>query len=205
MRFLLLKPWTTNVFALLRRCRRDTRGMAVVEFAMLLPFLFFLLVGTVEISQVLTIDRRVTQIASSTADLVAREKTITTAEINNIMTIARVLMEPYDPTLLRITLLNVGANITNASNTKVCWSYNFQGGANTYADNAAYTLPAGVVDKGSSVMVAEVHYYYTPLIFKIFVETALDNSSTAIQDKFYLKPRQSAMIQYNGSPLCVVT
>ncbi len=202
MLFQLLKLRMRSALALVRR---DERGVAAIEFAMIVPILFLLLVGSIEFSQAITIDRRVTQIASSTADLVAREKTITTAQLNNVMSIARALMEPYDPNLLRITLTNVGANVTNATNTKVCWSFNYQGGANTYTQGSAYALPAGIVDKGGSVMVAEVQYYYTPLIFNYFIATALTTSATALQDKFYLKPRVSSMIQYNTDALCVVT
>lgn len=202
MRFQLLKTVLKSAVSLLRR---DERGIAAIEFAMIAPIIVLLLVGSVELSQAITIDRRVTQIASSTADLVAREKTITTAQLNNIMVIARALMQPYDPNLLRITLTSVGANVNNASNTKVCWSYIYQGGAYTYVEGAPFTVPVGVIDKGGSVMVSEVHYYYTPLIFSHYITTALTTSATALQDKFYLKPRVSSMIQLDSKPLCVVS
>jgi Flp pilus assembly protein TadG len=180
---------------------RDDRGMAAVEFAMIVPIMAAMFIGTVEMSQAITVDRRVTQIASSTADLVAREKTITTAQLDNVMAIAAVLMRPYDPTLLRITLVSIGAKAGNAAVTKVCWSYNSpQGGANTYAPNQAYTLPAGIVDAGGSVVVAEVKYNYTPLIFSYYMP-----GMTTLQDKFYLKPRVSSMIQFNAQPICSVT
>jgi Flp pilus assembly protein TadG len=182
------------------RLRQDQRGVAAVEFAMIVPIMFALFVGSIEFSQAITVDRRVTQIASSTADLVAREKTITTVQLNNITDIAKILMKPYDTSLLRITLVNVGAKMTDANTTKVCWSHNFQGGTNTYAAGQSYTLPAGIVDAGSSVMVAEVQYYYTPLIFPYYMP-----GLTKLQDKFYLKPRVSSMIQKDGAAICVVT
>jgi Flp pilus assembly protein TadG len=204
MRFPSLKARMTSVSALLRRGRSDQRGVAAIEFAMIGPIMVMMLIGTVELSQAITIDRRVTQIASSTADLVAREKTITTAQLDNIMNIARALMQPYDPNLLRITLVNVGANINNAATTKVCWSYNYQGGASSYTKLQTYALPAGVIDKGGSVMVAEVKYFYTPLIFSHFITTAMTTSATALQDKFFLKPRVSSMIQKDSEAICVV-
>jgi Flp pilus assembly pilin Flp len=186
--------------SILHRLRRDQRGVAAIEFGFIAPIMFLLFVGSIEISQAVTVDRRVTQIASSTADLVAREKTITTAQLDNIMSIAKVLMSPYDTAPLRITLVSVGAKSDNASITKVCWSYPFQGGTHVYADKQAYSLPPGIIDKGGSVVVAEVEYDYTPLIFHYFI-----TSMMKLNDKFYLKPRVSSMIQYNASPICTIT
>ena len=52
-----------------RRIARNNSGVAAVEFAMIVPIMFLLFVGSVEFSQAITVDRRVTQVASSTADL----------------------------------------------------------------------------------------------------------------------------------------
>jgi Flp pilus assembly protein TadG len=180
----------------------DERGVAAIEFGMIVPIMAAMFIGSVELSQAITVDRRVTQIASSTADLVAREKTITTAQLGNVMDIAAVLMRPYDSSLLRITLVSVGAKagVSPPTITKVCWSYNYQGGVNAYAAGQAYTLPAGIVDAGGSVVVAEVQYNYTPLIFSYYMP-----GMTKLQDKFFLKPRVSSMIQYNNQAICSVT
>lgn len=178
---------------LVRRARADKRGVAAVEFAMLVPIMFMLLVGTVEFSQALTIDRRVTQIASSSADLIARQKSITTSDIAGIMQIIDHLLRPYDTAPLRVTVLNVIADINNAANTTVCWSYEHNGGAGSYAKGATYPLPAGIVEAGNSVIVAEVTYAYQPLIFEYFIE-----ANFPLQERFFLKPRLSSQIEYNG-------
>ena len=39
---------------------------------MIVPIMSAMFIGAVEVSQAITVDRRVTQVASSTADLVAR-------------------------------------------------------------------------------------------------------------------------------------
>ena len=146
MRHSYLRYIATNSARFIRRWNQDKRGVAAIEFAMIVPIMLALFIGSIEFSQAITVDRRITQIASSTADLVAREKTITTAQLGNVMDIAKILMKPYETSLLRITLTSVFANITNPAITKVCWSFSFQGGANTYAKNQTYTLPAGIVD-----------------------------------------------------------
>jgi Flp pilus assembly protein TadG len=175
--------------ALMQRVRGNADGVAAVEFAMIAPIMFFLFVGSVEFSQAITVDRRVTQVASSTADLVAREKSTTTAELAGMMQIIDHLVRPYDPSRLKVTVLDVEANIANAANTTVRWSYNHNGGANTYANGQPYALPDGLVEAGNSVIIAEVTYNYEPLIFGYFIRTAFP-----LQEKFFLKPRLSSYV-----------
>ncbi|MEL6227823.1 MAG: TadE/TadG family type IV pilus assembly protein, partial [Pseudomonadota bacterium] len=67
------------------RFGKDEKGIAAVEFALLLPLIFALFVGTIEFSQAITIDRRVTQATSATADLIARTRSTSTAELDSIM------------------------------------------------------------------------------------------------------------------------
>ena len=177
----------------LGRFWRNRDGVAAVEFAMIVPVMFVLFVGSVEFSQALTVDRRVTQIASSAADLVARTKSISTSEVSSIFEISNHLMQPYTTTPLKITIVNVVANATDATNTTVCWSQNYQGGVTNYSNGQSYTLPTGIVQAGESVIVAEVAYAYTPILFNYFMP-----GTTNLTETFYLKPRLSASIEYNG-------
>jgi Flp pilus assembly protein TadG len=186
-----------------RYCRRlwlDTSGIAAIEFAFIAPLMFMMLVGTVEVSQAITVDRRVTLVASTTADLVAREKAVKTADIDTIFQVVSVLFAPYETTSLAIRILEIGARVDDETNTQVCWSYSFPNGANTGITNATpYALPAkvgttvGLVEKGGSVIVAEVSYQYQPLIFSYFIKSAFP-----LRETFYLKPRISSSIDFNG-------
>jgi Flp pilus assembly protein TadG len=187
--------------ALVRRLHLNTDGVAALEFAMIAPIMLLLFVGSVEFSQAITIDRRVAQVASSTADLVAREKSTNPTHVAGIMQIIEHLMRPYDPARLRVTVLNVVADINDETVTTVCWSYNHNGGAVTKANGEPYPLPVGLVERGNSVVVAEVTYDYAasggsdfqPRIFSYFLESVFP-----LQEKFYLKPRLSSYVEYDG-------
>jgi hypothetical protein len=61
----------------------------------------------VELSQAITIGLCVTQVATSTADLVRTEKQISHTEIGDIMNVGGYILEPYTQTPLEITLRNV--------------------------------------------------------------------------------------------------
>jgi Flp pilus assembly protein TadG len=180
---------------MLGRLGRDTRGVAAVEFAMIVPIMFFLLVGAVEFSQALTVDRRVTQAASSTADLIARAPSqgMSVTQVDNELKIIEQLIEPYELTRLTVNIISVRANAVNGNPNAVTyvvdWSRDNRGGT-PYARNASYNdIPAGLLVAGESVIVAEAKYNYTPLIFNYFIESAFD-----LDEKFYLKPRNASCV-----------
>ena len=52
--------------------RATSAGVAAVEFALILPFLLVLFVGSIEASSLITVDRRVNVISGTVGDLVAR-------------------------------------------------------------------------------------------------------------------------------------
>ena len=174
----------------LRRLRRDRSGMAAVEFALLVPILATLLLGTLEFSQALTIDRRVTQIASATADLVAQTDKITTSDFNDTMKIVEQLMKPNPTAPLKISLVAVLAD--SNSQVKVQWSCAYQGGTQ-YAQGASYSLPSNLVTPMTHVIIAEVEYFYTPPTGKFLI------GGVTLKEKFYLSPRMGSVQKQDGN------
>ncbi len=174
------------------RLKRDDRGVAAVEFAMIVPVMFFLFVGSIEFSQALTVDRRVTQSASSSADLIARAPAegLTEAEVDGHLRIVEQLMEPYSLSPLTVKIISVKAKMENNTLKYVVdWSRDNHG-ATPFAHNADYTaIPQGLLAAGESVIIAETKYNYSPLIFKYFITSAFD-----LEEKFYLKPRNSSCV-----------
>jgi Flp pilus assembly protein TadG len=177
------------------RLGRDNRGMAAVEFAMIVPIMFFLLVGAVEFSQALTVDRRVTQAASATADLIARAPSqgLTATQVDNELKIIEQLIEPYELSQLTVRIVSVKATAMAgnpaAVSYSVDWSRDNRGGT-PYTRDAPYNgIPAGLLVAGESVIVAEARYNYTPLIFSVFIQSAFD-----LEEKFYLKPRNASCV-----------
>lgn len=177
----------------MKKFSKDSSGVAAIEFAMIVPLMLMMFVGAVEFSQAITVDRRVSQVASATADLVARSKTLTTTDMDGITQVVEQLVKPYDHTLLKMSIMNVAASPSDATDTTICWAYAHNGGAGSYSKNDSYALPTGVVEAGDSVIVTEVKYAYEPLIFNHFI-----TSTKNLEETFYLKPRLSSYVEYNG-------
>jgi hypothetical protein len=171
-------------------------GVAAIEFAMVVPLMFFMMVGAVEFSQAITVDRRVTQIASATADIVARAPAegVSTAQVDRDLSIASQLMAPYELSQLTLAIISVKAQSApgnpNALNYIVDWSRDNKGGT-PYARGspAPFGMPQNLLVSGESVIVGHAIYNYKPLIFNYFIREAFN-----LEEKFYLKPRNSSCV-----------
>ena len=163
----------------------DRGGVAVIEFALILPVLIALYFGAVELSDAMTVDRRITAVASTTADLAAQAEEISAGEVGNIFGAARSIMKPYDSDGVSIVLTSVVADEDN--NTTVDWSCS-NGGDGAYAQGSTYTLPPNLTQPFTSVIVAEVEYTYTSFLGK-FIDTPIN-----MNDTFYLRPRRSLTV-----------
>lgn len=206
----LLERVTRPLRQIARRLHASDQGVAAIEFAFIAPLVFTLFVGAVEVSQAFTVDRRVMQVAQTTGDLVARADTsVTQSDMTDIMAVGSYIMLPYASTGLEMTIRNVVSSPTNAASAKQSWycTYNSNGtGSNTCACSVtAYTLPTGLVSTNDSVVVAEVRYFYTPLLFDSVLKRVLTKTGSyyTISKKSYSKPRSNtAMLKQANGTTC---
>ena len=169
----------------------DERGVSAVEFALLAPAVLLMYIGTVEIGNLLTVERRVETVASTAADLTAQVKQVSSSDLNNISGASKDILYPFDNKPLKIVLTSVVADQNN--NGKVAWSYSNTGGS-PRAVGSSYALPSGTTVANSSVIVAEVTYAFKPLldIKKVFSPGAFN-----LQRTFYARPRRSLTVAYS--------
>ena len=165
----------------------DCHGLAALEFAFIAPLMIVIYVGTVEISQVLTLDRRVTAIASATSDLIAQEEEMDQALLEDIFSASRHMIVPYDPASVSIVVTSALAD-PNTGKIKVGWSRASSGGEK----RKQVTVPDGLVARGESVILTDVSYSYTPIIGHIIPQ------GFTIRDRIYVKPRRTKVVRWVG-------
>lgn len=162
-----------NMAAILRRFCRSGEAAAAVEFALILPLLLTMYLGSVELSSAISVDKRIATVSGALGDLVARsDGSITQATLNDYFAAASLTMAPYESTGVAQVVSCV--RINNDLTTQVMWSRGYNGGV-AYANNFAYVVPDDLknIAKGGYVIVAESEVSYTPL-FAYFFETAFD-------------------------------
>lgn len=173
----------------LRELSRDQRGISAVEFALLLPLMVTLYLGTTEISQGISADRKVTLTTRTVADLVSQTTSINNAGITDILNASAAVMAPFSTNGLTVTVSSV--NIDANSKATVTWSDSLNGTARTVGSTV--TLPTALVIPNSSVIWSEVQYTYKPTIGYVITGTL------TLKDKLYMAPRISTSVVRTAS------
>lgn len=164
-----------------RRFSADERGVSAVEFAMLLPLMLTLYLGTVEISQGISADRKVTLTTRTVADLVSQVSSINNADMTNSLNAGAAVMAPYPVNKLKVVVTSV--SIDAQGKATVAWSDTLNGTARS--KGAVVTLPAALNVPNSSLIWSEVQYSYTPTI------GYLVSGTLTLKDQIYMRPRLS--------------
>jgi Flp pilus assembly protein TadG len=172
---------------LLRRLGRDQRGHALVEAALVMPILVSLFLGISEYSEALTVKRRVEAAAGTSADLVARLRTVSTSDLSQIKPMLDEMIRPFPTTTLGLVLTSVVADANN--NTTVGWSYAEGAGAAQHAAGNPITLPAGLTEPGKSIIFAEVSYTFRSTLATLIVGDVPMNAVA------YVEPRLTSKIE----------
>lgn len=177
-----------RVRARLRRhgLRLGRRGTSLVEFALVLPTLILLYLGSYQIEDIVACNRKVTIATRAAADLISQNLTgtVVAANIDGDLYAATLTLAPYTSTNAIVRLTEVATD--NNGNTTVQWSRGYN--ATGYTKGAAATIPTAMKIPGTYFLFSEVTYNYAPA-----ANFGLVNSM-GLYDSLYMLPRNSTSI-----------
>jgi len=170
-----------------RRFQKDNQGVAAIEFAYIAPLLIVLWLGTIELSLALTIDRKVSRIASTVADLLTQIEVIDEQGVTDILEISEDIMFPYnaDPNIV------VSGVLIENGTARVVWSRTNSGLAHSVG--TIFTVPDQIRIDGSFLVVAEVSAEHDPLVGIISFDNlfgATQHQGWTLSDRLFLRPRK---------------
>lgn len=171
----------------IRSFRAEKRGVAAIEFGFIAPFMIALWLGSIELSQGVSADRKVSHAASALADLVTQQTNLTGDEMDDIMDATLAIIAPFDPNNLAIQV--AGVEIDGDGATEVLWSEARNGTAP--ATGGTYAIPDALLIPNSFLVVANLSYTHTPAVSHVI------DGSIELTDVFYLRPRRSETIGYD--------
>lgn len=181
MSVLAISGMISSLRAKLARFASDKRGVSAVEFAIILPFMAMLYLGGTAITQAIIVKRKVVLVTHTVGDLVARDNSITNAEVTAIFDAAKAVFAPYAWSgLLKIKVSSI--NINAAGTATVGWSEALQDTARPV--NSTITLPTGLNAASTSIIWTEVSYNFTPPVGGAFTGGTL-----TLTDQLYIRPR----------------
>jgi Flp pilus assembly protein TadG len=170
------------MITLLRRLSADQKGASAVEFAIVFPLLFLLHVAAAEALQAYVAQRNVTHIASAMADITARNRTVSTADLNDILGVSVSMMHPFPTERLQQRVSSISADGSGSVSTD--WT-----SKKAYTNTDGPSVPSGYLRSNESVIVTDVIYDYEPS-FGFFMPDTIRMTRHA-----YVRPRLSAKVE----------
>lgn len=180
---------------------RDTRGVAAIEFAFVVPVLLGLYFMTMEISQGIEANKKTARIASMVADLVTQQQRVAISEIDGIMRVGEAVIQPYNRTVPAIYVTAIEVTDEASPKVRVVWSRKLVGGSASKHLNAGTntTIPDSLKVKGSFLVRVETELNYKPVLTwneadkkTVGLAAAFDN--IGMRERYYLRPRMSHTI-----------
>ena len=176
------------------RLRRDDRGVAALEVAFIMPFLLFLYFGLVDLTAMISLNRKVTYAASVVADLVTQnDSTVNSSDIDDYFNAADLVLKPTPITNVRVEVYqyrNVSGTITNQWSRKSA-----NGGACSSPDTSGMN---SLMTDGNDLIVAVVCTTYQPYIATFLGKAVLGATSFTMNEQIALRPRQSSTLSCTG-------
>ena len=173
------------------RLRVDRRGTAAVETALLSPVLILLFLGTVEVTQLIRVEAKLTRAAQTIQDIVAGQTTANAASLTIAFNGGQLVMLPFGPTNFSASIASVTFDSTAAANT-VAWQQienSDPGMTTTYACSTATGMSLG----SDSVVVVQATYTYVPIVSYVL------GKSFILTQTAYGRPRNTPVISWSGN------
>jgi len=163
----------------------DRRGLAAIEFALLLPVMLLLYLGAVEVEEAIAADRLVGLTASTVTSLVTQYTTISASQqMPDILNASTAVMYPFSGG--QVTVVVSCINVDATGRATIAWSQALNGSARTVGQ--VVTLPTAFDVPNTSVIFGETAMAYTPVI------DFLNFGTLHPQASLYMSPRSSSTI-----------
>jgi Flp pilus assembly protein TadG len=179
-----------------RRFIATTRGVAAIEFAIIMPVLLLTLLATFDAGQAITIYMKVRAATYTLAAITNQYSKLTPIQSTDMTAITgatAAVLSPFPSAPATVTITQVKQN--SASQAVVSWSYSVNGSA--YGAGTTWArIPSTLTTNNACgsypcyFIYAEVGYTFTPS-FGYFVTGTLNFS-----DNLYTTPRSSVCIPY---------
>jgi len=148
---------------LIRRFRRNDRGVSAVEFALLAPVMLTLYLGSFEVTQAIALDRLVKLTSSTVTNLVAQYTSISaTNDMPDILQASVQVLAPNSSANAAVVVSCLTIDATG--NATVTWSKALNGAARTTGQTV--TVPTALDTPNTVLILGETSLpYQSPIQF----------------------------------------
>lgn len=181
----------------LRRIRRDTSGVAAIEFALIAPVLLMLFIGCVEVTFKIWSTQKAEKLAVTLADVVAQSQEVKAADLAALVSSIDKIMDPFpfaeSDGVVYITSVYLPQPEEDEAlgDPIVNWQYK-KGSLSTISkigtEGSDAVLPEDFeLNERDNVIVAEVFYKYEPIAPGLMFDEGV------VYRRAFFKPRLGAL------------
>jgi Flp pilus assembly protein TadG len=170
----------------------DCRGVAAVEFAVIVPVMLVMFFGTVEFSSGVAVDRKVTIMARTLSDLTSQSISVDSTTLTNFFAASTAIMTPYASAPVRATISELFVDPATL-HARVQWS----NGAAPRAVSSTVVIPGALAVAGTYLIYSEVSYLYTPTVGYVMARAGI-----TLSDVSYARPRQGTCVNFSPATVC---
>jgi Flp pilus assembly protein TadG len=181
------------------------RAVAAIEFAMIMPVLLLLFLGSWDAGNAIAVYAKVRAATYSLAAITDQYgdgtnpnySPISTSTMSTITTAAAAILQPYPSAPVTVVVSQIRANSATAA--VVSWSYSPTAGSALTQGNS-YSLPTNFAANSCNgtypcyFILGSVSYVFTPM-FGAFLTGPI-----TLSDSLYTTPRVSTCVVYNSTP-----
>ena len=166
----------------------STRGVAAIEFAMIMPVMAILFLATFDGGRAIAVYMKMRAATFALASITNQYLTIQSTDMTQIVSATSAVLAPYATTSTNPAVTISQIAVSASGSATYSWSYSQGGTAHTQGNPA--TIPTALQTKGTYLILAEVSYTFTPL-FGYFTSLPITFS-----DYLYVTPRASNCVNY---------
>jgi Flp pilus assembly protein TadG len=185
----------------LKQLVRDRRGIAAVEFAIIVPLLLAMYFVTLEAGQGLETNKKLGRVASIVADLVTQESAVVQDDLNAILQIGSAILQPYGRSKPSIYITGIQLNGDNPPKATIKWRRSLINGATGKVDPSPEpVMPSSLKIANSFLVRVYVALDYKPVI----AWSATDKSGVGftspftglkMDETYYLRARNGPTVE----------
>jgi len=169
----------------IRQWWSSDEGVAVIEAAMLFPPMLTLAMGTFDLGNGIILSQKTITASQVAADLVSRNRTMNTANLNDIIAGSKLAFEPYALVDYGVDIVSV--EFDSSRNPVILWRRT----ENMLPNTGAVDSIRGLSDQGEGMIIVTVKYNFVPKFSSVF------SGDISLSEVAFTRGRRSATVTWN--------
>lgn len=170
------------------RWAREESAVAAIEAVILFPVLIALLAGCYDIGRGINVNQKTIAAAQIIGDLVARDRSVTTSSLQDIIEAGRLAYDPYSSASFGYDIVSVQFDVNGEPD--VIWRVT----QNAQPNDAAVESSSALGGPGEGVVIVTAVYNYEPY----FTNFAVNEIN--MQEVAFLRGRRSTVVACDDCP-----